>query len=50
MLFPDRVKFEQFFEIINAFRVDAHAKTLDEEDEALLNYAFKYFEKALEVI
>lgn len=50
MLFPDRVKFEQFFEIINAFRVDAHAKTLDEEDEALLNYAFKYFEKALEAI
>lgn len=50
MLFPDKVKFEQFFDIINTFRADAHAKALDEEDEALLNYAFKYFERALETI
>lgn len=46
-LFPDKVKFEQFFDIINGARVDAHAKELDEEDEALLNYAFRYFERAL---
>lgn len=49
-LFPDRVKFEQFFDIINSSRVDAHAKTLSEEDEALLNYAFKYFETALDEV
>lgn len=36
--------------IINTHRADAHAKALDEEDEALLNYAFKYFEKALDGI
>ena len=49
-IFPDKIKFEQFFEIINKYRVDAHAKELDEEEEVLLNYAFKYFEKALEGI
>ena len=46
-LFIDRRKFEEFFEIINSFRVDAHAKELDEEDEAILGIAFKYFENAL---
>lgn len=48
MLFPDKKKFETFFDIINSYRADAHAKEIDEEDEALLNYAFKYFEKMLE--
>lgn len=47
-LFPDKVKFEQFFDIMNTYRVDAHAKSLDDEEEALLNYAFRYFETALE--
>ena len=50
VLFSDRVKFEQFFDILNTHRADAHAKALDEEDEALLNYAFKYFERALDGI
>lgn len=49
-IFSDKVKFEQFFDIINTFRADAHAKAIDEEDEALLNYAFKFFERALDVI
>lgn len=49
-LFPDKVKFEMFFDIINKFRADAHAKSLEEEEEVLLNYAFKYFEKALKEI
>ena len=49
-LFSDKVKFEQFFQIINSYRVDAHAKSLDEEAEALLNYAFKYFERNLDGI
>ena len=47
-IFSDKVKFEQFFDIINSYRADAHAKAIDEEDEALLNYAFKFFERALE--
>lgn len=46
-LFSDRVRFEQFFDIINSYRADAHAKDMDEEDEALLTCAFKYFEKIL---
>ena len=50
MLFPDKVKFEQFFDMINTFRANAHVKALDEEDEAFLNYAFKYFERALGTI
>lgn len=49
-LFTDRIKFEQFFDIINSFRVDAHAKELEEEDEAILGIAFKYFESALKDI
>ena len=46
-IFPERVKFEQFFDIINKCRVDAHAKELNDEDEAILTLAFKYFETAL---
>ena len=34
-------------EIINQYRIDAHAKSLDEEEEAILRYAFKYFESCL---
>lgn len=49
-LFNDKRKFEQFFDIINSMRFDAHPKDIEEEDEALLNYAFKYFEKALEEV
>lgn len=47
-LFNDKVKFQQFFELINRYRTDAHAKDIDEEDEAMLNIAFKFFEKALQ--
>lgn len=46
-IFPDKVKFEQFFDVINNNRIDAHAKDIDEEDYAVLQIAFKYFEKAL---
>lgn len=46
-VFLDRVKFEQFFDVVNTFRVDAHAKELDEEEEGLLNLSFRFFEKAL---
>lgn len=47
-IFSDRIKFELFFDKINEFRADAHAKMLEEEDEAVLNVAFRFFEKALE--
>ncbi len=46
-LFNDKVKFQQFYEVINRYRSDAHAKHINEEDEALLSIAFKYFETAL---
>ena len=49
-IFFDKRKFEQFFDIINEFRIDAHAKGIDEEDEMMLNIAFKFFEKALKEI
>ena len=49
-MFNDKVKFEQFFDIINQYRVDAHSKELNEEDEALLNIAFKYFENHLTML
>ena len=45
----DKVKFERYMGIINDFRIDAHAKDLDEEEQVLLNYAFKFFEEALEI-
>ena len=48
VLFNDRVKFQQFFELINRYRTDAHAKDIDEEDEVMVNIAFKFFEKALQ--
>lgn len=46
-LFVDKAKFQSFFDLINQYRADAHAKELDEEEEAMLNIAFRYFEKAL---
>lgn len=46
-IFSDKFKFEHMSEIINQYRIDAHAKSLDEEEEAILRYAFKYFESCL---
>lgn len=49
VIFNDKVKFEQFFELINKSRgAGDHGKTLNEEDEALYNIAFRFFEKCLE--
>lgn len=45
--FHDKVKFEQFFDIVNKYRIDAHAKEIDPEEEALLTVAFRFFETAL---
>ena len=48
-IFNDKTKFNMYLGIINDFRIDAHAKDLDEENQAMLNYAFKFFEEALEI-
>ena len=48
-LFCDKTKFNMYLEIINKHRIDAHAKDLDEEEQVLLNYAFKFFEESLEI-
>ena len=48
-IFNDKKKFNMYLEIINDFRIDAHAKDLNEENQVLLNYAFKFFEEALEI-
>lgn len=48
-IFGDRIKFEQFFDIVNQARnTSAHPRVVDEEDEALFNIAFQYFEKKLQ--
>ncbi len=47
-LFNDRVKFEQFFDLINISRgAGDHSRELSDEDELMYQIAFKYFEKAL---
>ncbi|PEC48932.1 ATP-binding protein [Bacillus sp. AFS096315] len=49
-IFNDKTKFQMHLEIINELRVDAHAKTLSEEDYALLMYAFRWFKHRLDDI
>ncbi|MBQ9277709.1 MAG: ATP-binding protein [Lachnospiraceae bacterium] len=45
---PDKTKFNMYMEIINENRTDAHAKKIDDETEAILNYAYKNMEEHLE--
>jgi hypothetical protein len=49
-IFLDKVKFEMFLDLINRYRVDAHAKTISDEDYALLTIAFKWLNEILEDI
>lgn len=47
-IFSDKVKFEQFFDLINRSRGAAdHGKTISDEDELMYNIAFQFFEKSL---
>lgn len=46
-IFGDRGKFERMCDIVNQYRIDAHAKSLDIEDQTILIFAFKYFESCL---
>lgn len=47
-IFMDKVKFETFIDLINKMRIDAHAKTISDDDMALLRICFKWFEDILE--
>lgn len=48
-IFDDRVKFEQFFDLINNSRgAGDHGRSISDEDELMYNIAFKYFENKLE--
>ena len=46
--FIDKVKFESFIDVINKYRIDAHAKTIDESDMLMLNLAFNWFDERIE--
>lgn len=48
LIFSDKIKFEQFFDLINESRgAGDHGRNISEEDEVMYNIAFKYFEKCL---
>ncbi len=47
-LFNDRVRFEQFFDLVNQSRgAGDHGRSLSDEDEALYNIAFRFFDGCL---
>ena len=49
-IFLYKAKFELFLDLINKYRIDAHAKTISDEDYALLTIAFKWVNEVLEDI
>ncbi|WP_455792292.1 ATP-binding protein [Clostridium butyricum] len=49
-IFDDKSKFELFIDLINKYRIDAHAKKITEEDYAILMIAFKWINESLEDI
>jgi len=46
-IFKDKLKFESFADCINKYRIDAHAKSISEEDFALLTWAFNWYDENL---
>ncbi len=47
-IFHDKMKFEQFFDLINSSRgAGDHGKTITDEDELMYNIAFQFFERCL---
>ena len=44
-IFIDKVKFDSFLDVINQYRIDAHAKTIEESDMLMLTLAFNWFEE-----
>jgi hypothetical protein len=47
-IFNDKTKFQMYLDLINELRIDAHAKTISEEDYSLLMLAFRWFNQKLE--
>ncbi len=48
-IFNDKVKFQEFFDLVNRSRgAGDHTRSLQEEDELMYNIAFKFFEKCLQ--
>ncbi len=47
LLFNDKIKFTSFIDYINSNRIDAHAKTISDDDLGLLRVIFKWFEDIL---
>lgn len=45
--FTDKVKFDNFIDVINKYRIDAHAKTIDESDMLMLTWAFDWFDERI---
>lgn len=46
-VFIDKVKFENFIDVINKYRIDAHAKTINEDDMLMLTVAFNWFDEKI---
>lgn len=46
-IFVDKAKFNLNMEIVNAYRVDAHAKNINEEEYSLVTYALKWLEECV---
>ena len=50
-LFNDRVRFEQFFDLVNQSRgAGDHGRSLSDEDEALYNIAFRFLMVVWQII
>ena len=48
-MFIDVNRCEFCLDRINEYRADAHAKDIDDDDLAMLNYSFKFFEEILDI-
>lgn len=46
--FIDKTKFDNFIDLINKYRIDAHAKTITQSDMLMLTLAFNWFDEKLE--
>ena len=46
--FIDKVKFENFLDVINKYRIDAQAKTIEESDLLMITLAFNWFDERIE--
>lgn len=45
--FIDKVKFENFLDTVNKYRIDAHAKAIEESDLLMLTLAFNWFDERI---